>query len=82
MSAAAVEHDIRFLLACFWKRGNVALLEKRLGCDFQARPYTGEFIDILAAYFRGSLRVLREAEKPAPRGAAGCGCCGKGGEQP
>ncbi len=52
VSVSAAEQAMRFLLRCFWDSGNVPLLEQRICYPFNFRPYTGEFIGILAVYFR------------------------------
>ena len=52
VSVSAAEQAMRFLLHCFWDSGNVPLLEQRICYLFKFRPYTGEFIGILAVYFR------------------------------
>ena len=67
VSPAAVEHDIRSLFSAFWTQGNGSLLEKHLGYPLRSRPFTGEFIDILASSFLLSSSACLLYTSPSPR---------------
>ena len=50
VTAASVEHAIRYCLQRCWEYGNRALLNEIAGYPLQYRPYSKEFIAMLAEY--------------------------------
>lgn len=50
VTPASVERAIRYAINCCWERGNRRLLNDIAGRDLTERPYTREFIAMLADY--------------------------------